>query len=114
MKIEPLEDRIVVEPLEAEEVTKGGIVLPDTAQEKPQQGKIVAVGPGRVLDSGDRAKPAVKKGDTVVYAKYGGTEIKVDGKDLMILRESDILAICLLYTSPSPRDRTRSRMPSSA
>ena len=74
MKIEPLEDRIVVEPLEAEEVTKGGIVLPDTAQEKPQQGKIVAVGPGKVLDSGDRAKPAVKKGDTVVNAKYGGTE----------------------------------------
>jgi len=93
MKIEPLEDRIVVEPLEAEETTKGGIVLPDTAQEKPQQGKIIAVGPGKVLDSGERAKPAVKKGDTVVYAKYGGTEIEVDGKDLMILRESDILAI---------------------
>jgi len=93
MKIEPLEDRIVVEPLEAEETTKGGIVLPDTAQEKPQQGKIIAVGPGKVLDSGERSKPAVKKGDVVVYAKYGGTEIEVDGKDLIILRESDILAI---------------------
>jgi len=93
MKIEPLEDRIVVQPLEPEETTKGGIVLPDTAQEKPQQGKIIAVGPGKVLDSGERAKPAVKKGQTVVYAKYGGTEIEVGGKDLIILRESDILAI---------------------
>ena len=93
MKIEPLEDRIVIEPLEAEETTKGGIVLPDTAQEKPQQGKVVAVGPGKVLDSGKRAKPAVKKGQTVVYAKYGGTEIEIDEVDLVILRESDILAI---------------------
>ena len=93
MKIEPLEDRIVIQPLEAEQTTRGGIVLPDTAQEKPQQGKVVAVGPGRVLDSGERAKPAVKKGETVVYAKYGGTEIEIDEVDLVILRESDILAI---------------------
>ncbi len=93
MKIEPLEDRIVVKPLEAEQTTRGGIVLPDTAQEKPQQGKVVAVGPGKVLDTGERAKPAVKKGETVVYAKYGGTEIEVDEVDLVILRESDILAI---------------------
>ncbi len=93
MKIEPLEDRIVIKPLEAEETTRGGIVLPDTAQEKPQQGKVVAVGPGRVLDTGERAKPAVKKGETVVYAKYGGTEIELDEVDLVILRESDILAI---------------------
>ncbi len=93
MKIEPLEDRIVIKPLEAEQTTRGGIVLPDTAQEKPQQGKVVAVGPGKVLDSGERAKPAVKKGETVVYAKYGGTEIEVDEVDLVILRESDILAI---------------------
>jgi len=93
MKIEPLEDRIVIKPLEAEQTTRGGIVLPDTAQEKPQQGKVVAVGPGKVLDSGERAKPAVKKGQTVVYAKYGGTEIEVDEVDLVILRESDILAI---------------------
>ena len=93
MKIEPLEDRVVVEPLEAEETTKGGIVLPDTAKEKPQQGKVIAVGPGKMLESGERAEPAVKKGDTVVYAKYGGTEIEVDGEEYMILRESDLLAV---------------------
>jgi len=93
MKIEPLEDRVVVQPLEAEDVTKGGIVLPDTAKEKPQQGKVIAVGPGKMLESGERAEPAVKKGDTVVYAKYGGTEIDVDGEEYMILRESDLLAI---------------------
>jgi chaperonin GroES len=93
MKIEPLEDRIVVEPMEAESKTRGGIVLPDTAQEKPQKGKVVATGPGRMLDTGKRAAPAVKKGDTVVYARYGGTEIEVDGKEYMILRESDLLAI---------------------
>jgi len=93
MKIEPLEDRIVVQTLEAEETTRGGIVLPDSAQEKPQQGRVIAVGPGKMLDSGQRAKPAVKKGDTVVYAKYGGTEIDVDGEEYMILRESDILAV---------------------
>jgi len=92
MKIEPLDDRIVVEQMEAEEVTKGGIVLPDTAKEKPQQGRVVAVGPGRMLDTGERAKPAVKPGDVVVYAKYGGTEVEVDDKEYMILRESDVLA----------------------
>ena len=93
MKIEPLEDRVVVQPLEAEEKTRGGIVLPDTAKEKPQQGKVIAVGPGKMLESGERAEPAVKKGDVVVYAKYGGTEIEVDGKEYMILRESDLLAV---------------------
>jgi len=93
MTIEPLEDRVVVQPLEAEETTKGGIVLPDTAKEKPQQGKVIAVGPGKMLESGERAEPAVKKGDVVVYAKYGGTEIEVDGEDYMILRESDLLAV---------------------
>jgi len=92
MKIEPLDDRIVVEQMEAEEVTKGGIVLPDTAKEKPQQGRVVAVGPGRMLDTGERAKPAVKPGDVVVYAKYGGAEVEVDDKEYMILRESDVLA----------------------
>ena len=92
MKIEPLDDRIVVEQMEAKEVTKGGIVLPDTAKEKPQQGRVVAVGPGRMLDTGERAKPAVKPGDVVVYAKYGGTEVEVDDKEYMILRESDVLA----------------------
>ena len=93
MTIEPLEDRVVVQPLEAEETTKGGIVLPDTAKERPQQGKVIAVGPGKMLESGERAEPAVKKGDTVVYAKYGGTEIEVDGEEYMILRESDLLAV---------------------
>jgi len=93
MKIEPLDDRIVVLPLEPEAKTRGGIVLPDTAKEKPQQGKVISVGPGRVLDTGDRAKPGVKKGDVVVFAKYGGTEIEIDRKEYKILRESDILAI---------------------
>ena len=92
MKIRPLDDRVVVEPLEAEEMTAGGIVLPDSAKEKPQEGKIIAVGTGKLLDDGTRAKPSVRKGDVVLYAKYGGTEIKVEGKDVLILRESDILA----------------------
>jgi len=92
MKIEPLDDRIVVEPMEAESKTKGGIVLPDTAKEKPQKGKVISVGPGRVTDEGKRIAPSVKKGDTVVYARYGGSEIEIDGKEYMILRESDILA----------------------
>ena len=92
MKIRPLDDRIVVEPLEAEEVTEGGIVLPDSAKEKPQKGKVIAVGEGKLLDDGTRAKPSVKKGDMVLYAKYGGTEVKVEGKDLLIMRESDVLA----------------------
>ena len=92
MKIRPLDDRIVVDPMEAEEKTAGGIVLPDTAKEKPQKGNVVAVGPGKLLDDGTRAEPGVKKGDVVLYAKFGGTEIKVEGKDLLIMRESDVLA----------------------
>jgi chaperonin GroES len=92
MKIRPLDDRIVVEPLEAEEKTAGGIVIPDSAKEKPQRGKVIAVGEGRLLDDGTRAPVAVKKGDVVLYAKYGGTEIEVEGKDLLILKESDVLA----------------------
>jgi len=92
MKIRPLDDRLVVEPMEAEEKTAGGIVLPDTAKEKPQKGKIVAVGCGKLLDDGSRAPLSVKKGDVVLYAKYGGTEIKVEGKELLIMRESDVLA----------------------
>jgi len=92
LKINPLDDRIVVTPLEAEERTAGGIVLPDSAQEKPAQGKVVSTGPGRMLDSGDRAKVAVKKGDVVVYGKYSGTDVKVEGKEYKILRESEILA----------------------
>lgn len=92
MTLKPLDDRVVVEPSSAEETTAGGIVLPDSAKEKPQRGKIVAIGPGRLLDSGERSTPSVKVGDEVLFGKYGGTEIEVDGKDIKILRESDILA----------------------
>ena len=92
MSIRPLDDRIVVEPMEAEEKTAGGIVLPDSAKEKPQKGKVVATGEGKLLDDGKRAPMSVKKGDTILYAKYGGTEVKVDGKELLIMRESDVLA----------------------
>ncbi len=92
VKLEPLADRLVVKPIEQEEVTKSGLVLPDTAKEKPQEGKVMAVGPGRMSEDGKRIAMDVKVGDTVIYAKYGGTEIKVEGEELMILRESDILA----------------------
>ena len=92
MALKPLDDRVVIKPLEAEEKTAGGIVLPDAAKEKPQRGKVVATGPGKLLDSGERAKMSVKKGDEVLYGKYAGTEIKVDGEELMICRESDVLA----------------------
>ena len=93
MAVKPLDDRILVKQSDAEETTAGGIVLPDTAKEKPQRGVVKAVGPGKMLDSGKRAKPGVKKGDEVFYAKYGGTEVKIDGEDYVILRESDILAV---------------------
>ncbi len=92
VKLEPLADRLVVRPIEKEEVTKGGIVLPDTVREKPQEGEILAVGPGRLSEDGKRIAMDVKVGDIVIYAKYGGTEIKIEDEDLMILRESDILA----------------------
>jgi chaperonin GroES len=92
MKLKPLDDRVVVRPLEAEEKTAGGIVLPDAAKEKPQRGKVVAVGPGRLLDSGERCAVAVKTGDEVLFGKYGGTDIEVEGEEVKILRESDILA----------------------
>jgi chaperonin GroES len=92
VKLQPLGDRIVVKPIEREEVTKGGIVLPDTAKEKPQEGKVLAAGPGRVCEDGKRIAMDVKVGDVVLYVKYGGTEVKIDGEELMILRESDILA----------------------
>ena len=91
-KIKPLDDRVVVQPLEAEEKTAGGIVLPDSAKEKPQKGTVIAVGPGKLLDDGARAEPGVKKGDTVLYGKYSGTEVTVDGNEVVIMRESDILA----------------------
>ncbi len=92
IKLQPLADRVVVKPIEGEEVTKAGIVLPDTAKEKPQEGKVVAVGQGRVSDDGKRIPMSVKVGDIVIYAKYGGAEIKVEDEDLVILHESDILA----------------------
>jgi chaperonin GroES len=91
-KIRPLDDRVVVEPIEAEETTAGGIVLPDSAKEKPQRGKVLAVGPGRLLDSGQRGELSVTVGDQVIYGKYGGTDIELSGDDVKILRESDILA----------------------
>ncbi len=92
VKLQPLADRLVVKPIEREEVTKGGIVLPDTAKEKPQEGKVLAVGPGRLSEEGKRVPMGVKVGDIVIYAKYGGTEIKIEDEELIILRESDILA----------------------
>ncbi|MBU2008727.1 MAG: co-chaperone GroES [Chloroflexi bacterium] len=92
MKLEPLGDRIVVKPLAREEVTKGGIIIPDTAKEKPQEGEVVAVGPGRVSDSGKRIAMEVAVGDKVVYNKYSGTEFKIDDVEYMILRESDVIA----------------------
>ncbi len=92
VKLQPLADRLVVRPIEAEEKTKAGIYLPDTAKEKPQEGEVLAVGPGRMTDDGKRVAIDVAVGDIVVYAKYGGTEIRVDDEELMILRESDILA----------------------
>ena len=91
-KLQPLADRLVVKPIEVEEKTKTGIYLPDTAKEKPQEGEVIAVGPGRLSDDGKRIAMDVKVGDIVIYAKYGGTEIKVDDEELIILRESDILA----------------------
>ena len=93
MKLKPLDDRIVIKQSEAEEKTAGGIILPDTAKEKPQIGKIVATGPGKLLDNGKRAQMSVKKKDKVIYAKYLGNEIEIDGEKYVILRESDVLGI---------------------
>ncbi|MBN1148320.1 MAG: co-chaperone GroES [Anaerolineales bacterium] len=93
IKLKPLGNRVVVEPIEQEEITAGGIVLPETAKEKPQRGKILSVGPGERDDDGEYIPMDVKAGDTVLFAKYSGTEIKVDSKKLLILRESDLLAI---------------------
>jgi len=91
--LKPLGDRLVVEPMEQEEMTASGLVLPETAKEKPQQGSVLATGPGRRDDDGDRIEMDVAVGDTVLYAKYAGTEVKIDGKKLLILKESDVLAI---------------------
>ena len=93
VSIKPLEDRIVIRQVEAEQVTASGLVIPDTAKEKPQEGEVLAVGPGRIGDDNDRVPMDIKVGDTVVYSKYGGTEITIDGDDLLILAARDVLAI---------------------
>ena len=92
LRIRPLDDRVVVEPLEAEEKTAGGILLPDTAKQKPQRGRVLAIGPGKLRDNGERARLNVTVGDEVIYGKYSGNDIEVDGKEVKILRENDILA----------------------
>jgi chaperonin GroES len=92
-KIRPVGDRVVVKPAAKEEVTKSGIVIPDTAKEKPQEGTVIAIGSGRLLDNGDRSPIDVREGDRVLYAKYGGTEFKLEGEEYLVLKESDILAV---------------------
>ena len=93
MNLRPLEDRVIVKPAKAEEVTKSGIVLPDTAQEKPQRGSVVAAGPGKMKDDGTRSAIDLKVGDTVIYSKYGGTDVKIEGEEYKILRADDIYAV---------------------
>lgn len=93
MKVRPLGDKILIKRLEAESRTAGGIVLPDSAKEKPKRGRIIAIGDGKLLDTGERAKPQVKKGEEVLFTSYAGTEIKIDGEELIIMDESDILAV---------------------
>ena len=93
MKFRPLHDRVLIKVLDSEEKTSGGIIIPDSAKEKPQEGEVIAVGPGETNDNGEKIKPDVKKGDKVVYSKYGGTEIKVDGEEYLILSSRDILAV---------------------
>jgi chaperonin GroES len=93
MKVKPLQDRVLIKRVEEEAKTKGGIIIPDSAKEKPQEGLVVAVGPGKVTDNGTRVTPEVKAGDRILFGKYSGTEIKVDGVEHLILREDDILAV---------------------
>jgi len=93
MKVQPLADRVVIKPSETQEKVQGGIIIPDTAKEKPMQGEVIAVGPGKVTESGQKVAMEVKKGDRVLYGKYSGTEVTVDGTEYLIMRESDILAI---------------------
>ena len=93
MKVKPLQDRLVVKRLAEEEKTKGGIIIPDAAKEKPQEGRVIAVGPGKVTDNGQRVTPEVKVGDKILFGKYAGTEIKIEGDEHLILREDDVLAI---------------------
>ncbi len=93
MQVEPLQDYILIEPIEKEEQTPAGIVIPDTAKEKPQEGEVVAVGPGKRNEEGERIEMDVKKGDRVIYKKWGGNDVRVNGKDMLIVREEDILAV---------------------
>ncbi len=93
MNVKPLADRIIILPLEAEQKTAGGIIIPDAAKEKPQKGEVVAVGPGRVADNGSKIELTLKTGDKVLYGKYSGTEVAIDGKDYLIMKESDVLAV---------------------
>lgn len=93
MVVKPLEDRVLVKPLESEEVKKGGIIIPDTAKEKPEEGKVIAVGPGKILENGQKKEVEVKKGDRILFSKYAGTEVTIDGEKHIILREDDILAV---------------------
>ena len=93
MNLRPLEDRVIVQPAKAEEMTKSGLVIPDSAQEKPQRGTIIAVGPGKMKDDGTRTEVDVKVGDTVIYSKYGGTDVKIEGEEYKILRADDIYAV---------------------
>jgi len=93
MKIRPLNDRLLVQRLEEEEKTAGGIIIPDSAKEKPAQGKVVAVGPGKTNDAGERVALQVKEGDVILFSKYGGTDVKLDGEDYLIMREDDVLGI---------------------
>jgi len=105
INLKPLGDRVVIEPIEQEEITAGGIVLPDTAKEKPQRGTILSVGPGARDETGKRVALDVQAGDVVLYAKYAGTEFKVDGKKLLILKESDLLAI--IETAGEPKKKSK-------
>lgn len=93
MNVKPMEDRIVVKPMDAEQKTAGGIIIPDNAKEKPQKGEVIAVGPGKVNDKGQKIEMTLKKGDKILYGKYSGSEITIDGKEYLIVRESDVLAI---------------------
>lgn len=93
MAIQPIGDRVLVKPLESEERSKGGVIIPDTAKEKPQMGEVLSVGPGKILENGQRQAPEVKKGEKVLYTSYAGTEVKVDGEKYLLMRESDILAV---------------------
>ncbi|MBW2091421.1 MAG: co-chaperone GroES [Deltaproteobacteria bacterium] len=93
MKVRPLQDRVLVQRVDEEEKTKGGIIIPDSAKEKPQEGKIIAVGKGKVLENGTRVTPDIKAGERVLFSKYAGTEIKVEGEDYLIMREDDILGV---------------------